>query len=130
MKKTAFSFILFAALAVLWTSCADRKDPNLPEEVHPEEWMKASSEDFHGNKVALTGLVSCPSCHGRDYQGGTSEVSCTSCHNGPGGHPFGWLDKTSENYHGAAVITAEGYQECASCHGEEYKGKKNSDNEK
>jgi len=126
MKKTAFSLILFASLAVLWASCADRKDPNLPEEVHPAQWMKASSEDFHGSKIALAGLVSCPSCHGQDYKGGTSEVSCTSCHNGPSGHPFGWLNKTSENYHGAAVITAQGYQQCASCHGEEYKGKKNS----
>jgi len=126
MKKNAFSLVLFTTLALWWTGCADRKDPSAPEKIHPEEWTEASSGDFHGSKVALAGLVSCPACHGQDYQGGTSEVSCTSCHNGPGGHPFGWLNKTSENFHGAAVIAAQSYQGCASCHGEEYKGKKNS----
>ena len=126
MKKILYSLIVLTAFAVLWTGCTDLKVPSMPEEVHSEEWSQASSENFHGNKVALAGLVSCPTCHGQDYGGGTSEVSCNSCHNGPGGHPNGWLNKTSEKFHGTAIIAAEGYQECALCHGEEYKGKKNS----
>lgn len=126
MKKIAYNLIVLTASAVLWTGCADRKNPSMPVEVHPAEWTETSSEDFHGNKVALAGLVSCPACHGQNYQGGTSEVSCFSCHNGSGGHPNGWLNKTNEKFHGAAIIAAQSYGDCARCHGEEYKGKKNS----
>jgi uncharacterized CHY-type Zn-finger protein len=112
---------LFAlVLAILWGACADRKEPTLVK-THPDEWNVKSSPGFHGQKVASTGLISCPGCHGSDYRGGTSEVSCYKCHNGPGGHPRGWFDSSSDNYHGLKVA-AEGPSVCAPCHGEDYKG--------
>ena len=108
------------ALVILWGACADRKNPTLVE-THPDEWSEKNSPGFHGQKIVLAGLISCPGCHGSDYRGGTSEVSCYKCHNGPGGHPRGWFDSSSDNYHGLKVA-AEGPSVCVPCHGEDYKG--------
>lgn len=47
---------------------------------HPEGW-----EDDHGDYVESNGYTSCAECHGEDYRGGTSGVSCYQCHNGPDG---------------------------------------------
>ncbi len=47
---------------------------------HPEGW-----KHDHGNYVEHNGYTSCATCHGSDYRGGTSGVSCYQCHNGPSG---------------------------------------------
>ncbi|NOZ13512.1 MAG: hypothetical protein GXO69_07670 [Acidobacteria bacterium] len=47
---------------------------------HPDGWEKS-----HGDYVENNGYASCARCHGADYRGGTSGVSCYQCHNGPGG---------------------------------------------
>ena len=47
---------------------------------HPEGW-----EEQHGDYVEKNGYTSCAQCHGQDYRGGTSGVSCYQCHNGPDG---------------------------------------------
>ena len=89
---------------------------------HPVGFDKGTSENFHGKKVAAEGIVGCTACHGADYKGGISRVSCYVCHEGgPGAHPMGWLDQSSQDYHGLAVIT-EGWESCADCHGADYTG--------
>ena len=47
---------------------------------HPDGW-----KDQHGDYVEKNGYTSCAQCHGQDYRGGTSGVSCYQCHNGPNG---------------------------------------------
>ncbi|HUU26321.1 MAG TPA: hypothetical protein VM123_00785 [archaeon] len=117
-----FALVLGACI-LFFHGCADRKEPNEPK-VHPEEWAEESSPDFHGNKVTLSGLVSCPACHGADYRGiQGSGVSCYSCHDGPGGHPVGWVKQSSEGLH-PIKVAAEGTGACAPCHGENFQGKK------
>ncbi len=44
----------------------------------------------HGAYVRDNTVSSVRPCHGADYQGGTSGVSCYQCHDGPGGHPEDW----------------------------------------
>ena len=126
MKWPLKSSIVFltAVLAVLLIMCSEQRD-HLTEfivEAHPSEWMTQSSTDFHGEKVAVMGLKYCAGCHGSDYRGGDSNVSCYTCHGGgPGGHREGWMLESSNNYHGEEVVE-KGWESCARCHGEDYKG--------
>ncbi|MBI5015848.1 MAG: hypothetical protein HZB55_10205 [Deltaproteobacteria bacterium] len=56
---------------------------------HPlgQPWMDKKSTTFHGLSAAAS-LTSCAPCHGSDYTGGTSGVSCFQCHFGTGGAKF------------------------------------------
>jgi len=84
---------------------------------HPAGWVSETSPAFHGNEVARAGNAACKTCHGQDYLGGWSGVSCAECHaGGPSGHPDGWLDEASLSFHGLRVL-AEGYESCTRCHG-------------
>jgi len=47
---------------------------------HPDGW-----KDDHGDYVEDNGYTSCATCHGSDYKGGWSGVSCYQCHDGPSG---------------------------------------------
>ncbi len=78
---------------------------------------------FHGDDVAATGPGPCSRCHGADYRGGWSGVSCRACHpGGPdgagalGGHPDGWLDPRSASFHGLPVYQDD-IDDCTRCHG-------------
>lgn len=89
---------------------------------HPSGWVNPTSNDFHGNEVAENGTDRCKACHGEDLLGGWSGVSCTNvCHAGPGGHPSGWVNPTSSEFHGARVA-AEGPDDCMTCHGTDLRG--------
>lgn len=84
---------------------------------HPADWLDPDSRVFHGTRVRDNGAENCKACHGDDYLGGDSGVSCyDSCHDGPGGHPAGW-DETPSPFHGYEVIDS-GSQQCEDCHGE------------
>lgn len=91
---------------------------------HPplDEWYNPSSNRFHGVRVSQTGTGYCGGCHGEDFRGGDSEVSCYTCHNGPSGHPAqGWFSRNSENFHGLAA-SGRGLPACAECHGSDFHG--------
>lgn len=47
---------------------------------HPAGWY-----GDHGDYVEDHGYASCSECHGADYRGGWSGVSCYQCHDGPSG---------------------------------------------
>ncbi len=49
---------------------------------HPNGWASPASPSFHGRAIADSGftMASCKSCHGSDYRGGTTTVSCYTCH--------------------------------------------------
>jgi hypothetical protein len=88
----------------------------------PAQWFNPSSARFHGAAVAETGPGRCATCHGQDYMGGVSGVSCFTCHaGGPSGHPEGWVPPSGANFHGA-VVEENGPQGCRDCHGDDYRG--------
>jgi predicted CxxxxCH...CXXCH cytochrome family protein len=62
--------------------------------IHRPGILDPASADFHGQLIRQLGYKfdTCQSCHGADYSGGTSGVSCLSCH-------------------------ADGPTSCSTCHG-------------
>ncbi|MCX7833700.1 MAG: CxxxxCH/CxxCH domain-containing protein [Ignavibacteria bacterium] len=83
--KYLFVFILIALFGFL-LSCSDIYDdlPIAPQNgQHPDGWSIKSSADFHGSYIyskKLWNLSACITCHGKDYNGGISGVSCYKCH--------------------------------------------------
>lgn len=88
---------------------------------HPEGWA-SRPDPGHVEAVAMDGNEGCTDCHGADFRGGWSQVSCYSCHaGGPSGHPDGWLDDESSAFHGFEVMQ-NGSLRCTSCHGADLGG--------
>jgi len=84
---------------------------------HPGGWADREAEQFHGESVEKAGPMACRTCHGTDYRGGWSGVSCYECHaGGPSGHPDGWMNRSSASFHGLKVLT-QGVEDCTRCHG-------------
>lgn len=83
---------------------------------HPtgQTWLDKNSPTFHGS-VAKNDLASCAQCHGDDYAGGLSGVSCSQCHFGPAGSkvPEGetWIHGTTP-HSSLALYSAV----CNQCH--------------
>ncbi len=125
-------FGLLVALAV--SGCADLKT-DLPAPVEPgvqahgPEWTDTSAANFHGKVVraAQGDAQSCLKCHGLDYQGGFSGVSCVACHRTAGAslHGRGWTNPASSNFHGKTIRAANwDMRPCQTCHGTFYEGGK------
>ncbi len=116
---------VFLAAAVTIAGCADTSE-FLTERTHPEGWLNSSSPDFHGLLVleSVRKAVSCQSCHGEDYSGGTANVSCASCH-AAYPHPEGFAVPSNPMFHEAFFQETLNWDltSCQSCHGEEYDGR-------
>lgn len=107
-------------LALFITRCTDL---NEDFRQHPDGWLNSTSVNFHGKKVAYSGIVSCTTCHGDNYRGGTSGVSCYQCHDGPSGHPEGMASPSSKNFHGFIFWDNEwDLSRCKTCHGNDLRG--------
>ncbi len=114
-------------IALLGWSCSDRREP-LAVQTHPAGWMDPASPNFHGKVLVFDSsltLRSCRSCHGRDYRGGDSKVSCyqSGCHRGYP-HPEGFAVTTRSRFH-AFYIAEEllwNIRACQRCHGMDYAG--------
>ncbi len=77
---SVFQFTFIMILAATLAGCHSQRDiPTLPK-AHDASWMDQTSNDFHGNVVLSTGAKPCAFCHGRDWNGGSSGVSCIACH--------------------------------------------------
>lgn len=119
-------------LIIFFAGCADLK-PELPApvgpgvRVHGAGWADTASTGFHGTVLSSSGgnVQSCLTCHGWDFNGGTSNVSCVECHQSSNAsiHGRGWTNPGSSNFHGNA-IRAAGWDMsgCQSCHGPTYAG--------
>jgi len=89
MKKVIsfyLSFILVLILGLVYHGCSELEDNLVTSEtpgVHGAGWLKPSSENFHGNTVAMNKWTfdACKSCHDANYTGGNTGVSCYKCHN-------------------------------------------------
>lgn len=84
--------------------------------IHPEGW---ALPEEHGAEamadIAEGGFDGCRSCHGDDFAGGTSDVSCGSCHGIDAPHPSeGW----SQGGEAHRATGEENAPVCADCHEE------------
>ena len=122
MKKTSI-ILISLIIMVIAISCSEK---NIPTDVgaHPEAWNNANSEQFHGTAVLDGGNDACTSCHGTDFLGGNSGVSCygSGCHvYYP--HPNGFSEISSMNFHGNYIrseLITWNIRVCKSCHGDNY----------
>ncbi len=93
---------------------------------HPAGWLPA------GHKTAaLADQNVCAECHGSDYLGGVSKVSCTKCHLGgvDSVHPLDWgVDVIQVATKHGAYVAALGNSSCSNafCHGTDLGGITNS----
>ncbi len=80
---------------------------------HPsgELWLTRGEEQFHGNPVNTEGSPSiCAQCHGGDFLGKNTGISCFSCHSlYP--HASEWPSSTHGNY-----VNDNGDGSCTGCH--------------
>jgi len=88
-------------------------------EKHPAGWLPL------GHKTAaMANQGSCSECHGSDYLGGISKVSCSECHLGgvDSVHPKEWAEPVALNH--SAYVKANGNESCANmyCHGTTLEG--------
>lgn len=126
MNAKIYTIILILSTIIICISCAEKKDP-LSVSTHPEGWNNAQSLNFHGKLVleSYANAENCQSCHGVDYSGGTSNVSCSAdgCHNlYP--HSLGFADSLSDNFHSKTILNSQNWDitVCQSCHGSDYDG--------
>jgi hypothetical protein len=121
-RLLGFAAAMVIVLSWLAAGCVERRSPEEPEiAAHTPEFNEELSLDFHGARVLERGASSCMVCHGHDFQGASGVPSCYECHDGAGGHPYGWEERGASSFHGAAV-EATGPAPCAACHGEDYAG--------
>jgi predicted CxxxxCH...CXXCH cytochrome family protein len=116
-----FCVVVFS-LFIMILGCSEERSPTEGMQVHPESWMDASSDDFHGRKVVTVGLRSCRDCHGDDHTGGRSGVSCFTCHDS---YPHGgdWLAGSQPGFHGEYIRQHNwSLIVCRACHGLDYEG--------
>ncbi len=79
-----FCFILFALVlttTLLLFGCSARKARPTQLRVHPVDWVTAHPGFIFSNALQPEYGTACQSCHGADYSGSTSGVSCIGCHN-------------------------------------------------
>lgn len=121
-NKLIFITTTFALVGFLIFTCSEKRVP-FTVKTHPDGWIEKVSENYHGKAVLATNAESCKSCHGNNFSGGTSKISCASCHElFP--HPEGLLNVTSENFHGKIISQQLAWDvtQCKSCHGVDYSG--------
>jgi hypothetical protein len=118
--KTKILFGLVILSIIILFQCSEKKDP-LSVSTHPDGWNNSTSANFHGKAITdgSLGQESCQTCHGVDYSGGTSGVSCSNsfCHQ-QYPHPEDWLNSGSSNFHGNTSDNSY----CQKCHGSDYQG--------
>lgn len=121
LNKSVLIIFLAVALSFVYFSCSENVSP-LPSVSHTPSWSNPQSEDFHGTKVINNGYSSCTSCHGQDYMGGDSKVSCYDCHE-TFPHPKEWKVITDDLFHGTYISNNHwNMNDCKKCHGQDYSG--------
>ncbi len=117
------SFFIISLLLFIALSCSEKRD-TLEVGAHPEGWNNPASEKFHGKTVIESGRQSCQSCHGENYEGGNSGVSCYTCHVITYPHPNGFAQIGSPQFHGQYFKDIANWelQPCQTCHGTNYTG--------
>lgn len=126
------TLLLICIPVVLLIGCSELKQELPPAvapgvQVHGPEWLDTASAEFHGTVIRNNNgdYQSCLTCHGFDFDGGTSGVSCVTCHQTEGAtlHGRGWMNPAATNWHGNAIRNNNwDMQGCKTCHGATYSG--------
>ena len=87
----------------------------------PIQWVrihKLPDYVFFNHAAHLKSGVGCISCHGTDFKGGSSTVSCFTCHESYP-HPDEFINGTSDNFHGKYIAEEVNWDitKCQTCHG-------------
>lgn len=94
--KAGYTFISMIFLAIVTATmvggCSELNEEGVGTtavglRVHPEGWTDSTSALFHGTAIRADQweMMQCKQCHGGDYSGGTTAISCTPCHTAPEG---------------------------------------------
>jgi len=131
MKQEFLIGLISVLVFIFLFGCSQKREP-LSISTHPEGWTKRAYDSFHGKAIDSNSLTleSCQSCHGEDYRGGTSEVSCFSsgCHDADYPHPDGFANPNSPNFHEEYFAEINwNLMACQPCHGASYDGEGVSD---
>ncbi len=123
MTKSSFVGLMLLAGLVLITGCGSPNSQapfDADAQQHPAGWLPAGHMT-----AARADDASCQECHGADFSGGISMVSCTSCPLGGAlsVHPATWAGTAVLTSHGPYVV-ASGPLACANifCHGADLQG--------
>jgi len=126
MKAIILKYGIVLGLLILTTSCLEKRDV-LDVSTHPSNWMVKTSEQFHGLAVTSSTkkLENCQTCHGDNFSGGTSKVSCydAACHiSYP--HPEYFSDPNAATSHVSFIRDEINWDitTCKGCHGIDYAG--------
>src|SRR3989339_948301 len=118
ITRTSLTFAVLLVLSVFTLAgCGSSNSQSTFDSARgnpPAGWLPA------GHKPeAVAHLEDCIQCHGADYKGGISKVSCTDCYIGNQNsvHPTAWGPFTDVLH--AAFVKTNGTSTCAnvSCHG-------------
>jgi hypothetical protein len=120
MKRICFIISTVLILLAFFLACSQDSNP-IPSSAHTDSWTNVASEDFHGTKVLEVGFESCTSCHGKDYQGGESKVSCFKCHDSYP-HSDDWLANSDFSHNDYLKANSWDGSSCADCHGDNFTG--------
>jgi uncharacterized paraquat-inducible protein A len=130
IKISSLALGLILSLSfILLSGCGDKNSQatfDAQSSTHPASWLPT------GHKVeAKAHILNCTECHGNDFTGGISKVSCLQCHTITNGntfavHPEQW-GQFAYAFH-ADYVGINGTTSCAnaSCHGADLLGVANS----
>lgn len=83
---------------------------------HPAGWAATGHQiAVKAAAGASTGMDSCRSCHGTDFKGGTTGVSCMKCHT-TSPHSKPWLTSTGATTYKHSTVDTTNASACGSCH--------------
>ena len=105
---------------MLLIGCTDERalpDAQPVQGVHPTGYVDETSPNFHGKDIPRRhyDLKLCTTCHGDDYRGGGTGVSCLKCHlDGPTACYTCHRDGPTTNAHVLHRVTAK--LQCSECH--------------
>lgn len=120
------TLVLLTAVSLLLNLGCSKEDKSAPLKTNSDLVVSYKSENIYPHtsafKTATHGKIfqanakSCQTCHGDDYRGGSSKISCNSCHQSfPHTASF---KQTTE--HGSKYL--EDRNSCTTCHGKDLKG--------
>ena len=129
MTKILLKYLTFFSTLILIGACSELNTdiPAVPEvNTHPDSLYNPNSENYHVNliKNSANGFFDCQDCHAGDFSGGPAGAPCDDCHEGIGAHQTGYLDPSSNGFHGKFIKNNNWDMiSCQSCHGPNYAGK-------
>lgn len=131
-----FKTVLFSLFALCLFACSKGNDKAVNIDPitgkHPSGWAAAGNGGLHPAKYHA-GPSACYECHGKNLDGGISNVSCfnasrsgINCHpDGPAlaGHTEGWSSPSAHGVSAKALAAGQdGFVRCQKCHGSDFNG--------